>query len=92
MLESILSVQPKTGSGGGKSRDEVINDIATFVQSKTPEVFPLYEIQKKYPTSYEESMNTVLVQEVIRYNRLLAVMKQNLIDVKKALKGLIVMS
>jgi dynein heavy chain len=37
-------------------------------------------------------MNTVLVQEVIRYNRLLAVMKENLTNVKKALKGLIVMS
>ena len=37
-------------------------------------------------------MNTVLVQEVIRYNRLLEVMKENLTNVKKALKGLIVMS
>ena len=92
MLESILSVQPRTGSGAGKSREEVISDIASFVQSKTPEVLPIYEIQKKYPTSYEESMNTVLVQEVIRYNRLLEVMKENLVNVKKALKGLIVMS
>mgnify|MGYP003482629177 CR=1 FL=1 len=53
MLESILSVQPRTGGGGGKSREEVISDIATFVQSKTPDVLPIYEIQKKYPTSYE---------------------------------------
>ena len=37
-------------------------------------------------------MNTVLVQEIIRYNRLLAVMKENLVNVKKAVKGLIVMS
>ena len=37
-------------------------------------------------------MNTVLVQEVIRYNRLLESMKENLVNVKKALKGLIVMS
>lgn len=92
MLETILSVQPKTGSASGKSREEVITDIASFVQGKTPEVLPIFEIQKKYPTSYEESMNTVLVQEVIRYNRLLEVMKENLINVKKALKGLIVMS
>ena len=92
MLESILSVQPKTGTGSGKSREDVITEIANFVQSKTPEVLPIHEIQKMYPTSYEESMNTVLVQEVIRYNRLLEVMKENLINVKKALKGLIVMS
>lgn len=37
-------------------------------------------------------MNTVLFQEVIRYNRLLTVMKSTLINVKKALKGQVVMS
>jgi dynein heavy chain, axonemal len=42
MLESILSVQPKTGAGTGKSREEVIGDIANFVESKTPEVLPIY--------------------------------------------------
>ena len=85
-------MQPKTGTGSGRSREDVITEIANFVQSKTPEVLSIHEIQKMYPTSYEESMNTVLVQEVIRYNRLLEVMKENLINVKKALKGLIVMS
>ena len=37
-------------------------------------------------------MNTVMVQELIRYNRLLSVMAITLGNVKKALKGLIVMS
>jgi dynein heavy chain len=41
---------------------------------------------------YSESMNTVLVQEIIRYNRLLAVMHQTLKDLQKALKGEMVMS
>lgn len=45
-----------------------------------------------YATNYNESMNTVLTQEVIRYNRLLSVMIQTLIDVKKALKGTIQLS
>jgi dynein heavy chain len=92
MLEAILSVQPKTGTGSGKSREQTITEIAEFVESKTPPIYPIFDIQKKYPTSYEESMNTVIVQEVIRYNRLLVVMKENLTNVKKALKGLIVMS
>jgi len=55
-------------------------------------VFNLEDVIKKYPTDYNESMNTVLVQEVVRYNGLLSVMKSSLYNLKKALKGLVVMS
>ena len=41
---------------------------------------------KQYPTTYEESMNTVLVQEAIRYNKLLNVIKKSLNHYKKQLK------
>lgn len=37
-------------------------------------------------------MNTVLVQELIRYNRLLEVMASSLVNLKKGLKGLVVLS
>jgi len=47
---------------------------------------------EKYPTVYNESMNTVLAQEVIRYNKLLNIMAKMLADVQKALVGEIVMS
>jgi len=49
-------------------------------------------IGKAYPTSYEESMNTVLFQECVRYNRMLAIMKVTLIAVQQALVGEVVMS
>lgn len=41
---------------------------------------------------YEESLNTVLIQEAIRYNKLLKVIESSLKDLLKALKGLVVMS
>jgi dynein heavy chain len=49
-------------------------------------------VGKNYPTSYEESMNTVLFQECVRYNGLLKDMKDQLISVQKALIGEVVMS
>lgn len=47
---------------------------------------------EKYPTEYNESMNTVLAQEVIRYNNLLVVMHKMLKEVQRALVGETVMS
>ncbi len=47
---------------------------------------------EKFPTEYSESNNTVLTQEVIRYNKLLEMMAGMLYDVQKALKGEIVMT
>ena len=92
LLETLLSIQPRTSSSAGKSREEKIEEIATFIEKQTPPVWMIEDISKKYPTDYQESMNTVLVQELIRYNKLLAIMASSLMQVKKALKGLIVMS
>lgn len=92
LLETILSVQPRTSSVEGKSREDVIEDIANIVQKRTPLVFDVEAVGKQYFTSISESMNTVLLQEVFRYNRLLAIMAESLTNVKKALRGKIVMS
>lgn len=57
-----------------------------------PNEYTITEIYLRYPVLYEESFNTVLLQEAIRYNGLLDVVKTTLVDLLKALKGLVVMS
>ena len=81
ILGSIISIQPKSSSAGGKSRDQIIIEISKDLAGKTPLPFDLEMVTNKFPTEYTESMNTVLTQEVIRYNRLLVVMAEMLVNV-----------
>ena len=87
-----MLIQPKTSTGGETSRETMIETMSKNILSKIPAPFPLKKVMEKYPVMYEESMNTVLVQEVIRYNRLIQTIIQTLKDLLKALKGLVVMS
>jgi dynein heavy chain len=73
LFATILRLQPRQNTGGGKSRDEVIGDVATDIQGRAAPEFNYESAVVNYPTLYEESMNTVLQQEIIRYNKLLEV-------------------
>jgi hypothetical protein len=41
----------------------------------------------RYPVDYYESMNTVLCQELVRFNRLIVTIHTSLTQLQKALKG-----
>lgn len=92
LLETVLGMQPRTSSGSGKSVDQVVGEILHIIETNTPAPFDIEMVKEKYPTLYNESMNTVLVQEVYRYNTLLNIMKKQIKNLKKALSGRISMS
>jgi dynein heavy chain len=80
------------GGGGGASAEDALDILAEDILTRTPQAYDRERIMKKYPIRFDESMNTVLSQELLRYNGLINVVRSSLADLRKALKGLIVMS
>jgi len=81
-----------SGSAGGGSGNEKIVKFIDEILSTFPEKFDLKACREKNPPSREESMNTVLLQEISRFNKMISVIKSSLEDLKQALAGLIVFS
>ena len=86
LFESILLTLPRQTGGGGKSPAEVIDELSADILSKFPPPFDMEMVMEKYPVIYEESMNTVLRQELIRFNRLTTVVRKTLQNLQKAIK------
>lgn len=74
------------------SDDETVYDIATEILDKLPNDYDLVAALVKYPTLYTQSMNTVLVQEMDRFNKLLHCITSSLINIRKAIKGIFIFS
>ncbi|KAH0631920.1 hypothetical protein JD844_019823 [Phrynosoma platyrhinos] len=92
LFNGILLTLPRQAGGAGKSPQETVQELAQDILSKLPQDFDLESVMEKYPVLYEESMNTVLRQELIRFNRLTEVVRSSLINLGKAIKGLVLMS
>ena len=94
MFDTCLSLQASDSGGGGPSREELLEGVVADIESRIGAVglFDIEGIGMRYPVVYEQSMNTVLIQECIRYNKLLDALLTDLPMLSKALKGLVVMS
>ncbi|XP_019622649.1 PREDICTED: dynein heavy chain 6, axonemal-like [Branchiostoma belcheri] len=97
LVSTVLEVQPRsTGGGGGKSDDDTVYELAETILGKLMDNLDvenadasMFEPDKKGRLN---SLTTVLVQEVDRFNSLLKVIKNSLKQLQKAIKGLVVMS
>ncbi|VDP74544.1 unnamed protein product [Echinostoma caproni] len=92
LFSGILLTLPRQQGGTGKSPEATVQELAADILSKLPPDFKMKEAMQRYPVIYRESMNTVLRQELIRFNRLTAVVRSTLQNLQKAIKGLVVMS
>lgn len=91
MLETVLVTQPRVNTGGNMPPPEkIVAKYAISILEKIPEsaVYNVDQIRKKFPAVYGESMNSVLCQELERFNRLLIVIRESSIKVHRAAEGL----
>ncbi|VDD77178.1 unnamed protein product [Mesocestoides corti] len=96
LFTAALLTVGSSSIGGGQSSsgssESQLNDIASDIIGKLPPNFDIEGTSKRYPLVYQESMNTVLVQEMERYNNLTSTIRHTLLNLQKAISGLEVMS
>jgi dynein heavy chain len=97
LCEKILRTQASSNSSSSSSSkalslEETVDAMAGDILQRLPENFDMEVAALRYPVSWNESMNTVLCQELVRFNNLLLVMRESLRNVQKAIQGLVVMS
>jgi len=92
-MRSVVSLMPKGSGSGGKSTGEKYKELADGILEMLPaKKMDIDAARRKYPPSYVESMNVVLVQEMIRFNKLYVKLISTVSDLRKAVDGLVVMS
>ena len=98
LMATLLSLQPRSSGGGsgGMTSDDVVIELATSFEAQAPVIL---EMEEQGPTTFviqsNGLMNSIaicLAQEMIKFNRLLNTMSKSLKDIKKAIRGMIVMS
>jgi len=91
-LGTALSLQPRSSGGAAESWESKLARTAGELEKRMPNLFDIERILVAYPTKFEDSMNTILTQEVERFNKLLKRVKTSLRDVQRAIIGEMVMS
>lgn len=92
ILATALSLQPRATSSSGKTQDEVLAETCQVIIEKLSHELDYDRALRKHPVMYEDSMNTVLHQEILRFNRLLHVISSSLKNIQLAIKGEVVMT
>lgn len=92
LLDSVLLCSSESSGGKGASAEEMLDKLIQSILGDFPPEYDVNEIMKQYPVSYNESMNTVLTQELQRFNGLIKIVRSSLKDIKLAMLGKIVMN
>lgn len=88
---NLLSMASDSTSSTGISKDEYLNSVIADIQSKIPESYDQLAMRKQLGENLKPTQ-VVLLQEIERFNNLLAIMQSTLMNLARALRGEIGMS
>jgi len=91
LLDTVMSLQPRTSGGGGVSSEEFVLNLAKQLQDRVPPLFNRESVEIKFKHD-QSPLKTVLLQEIDRYNVILARVDKSLRDLQDGIRGLIVIS
>ena len=97
LLKTVLSLQPATRSSSGseKGPDQIVSESCDKIKKQMPAKMKEGEINKVLFLKIRGNVNsltTFILQEMERFNKLIGVMEISLTNLKKALKGEVIMS
>jgi dynein heavy chain len=98
ILSTVLGIQPReSGAAGGRRPEEVVEELASNMLQRVPQKLSRDSAHPSVfavnpDTGMIGSLGTCLGQEMGRFNKLLGRIRSTLVDLQKAIKGLIVMT
>ncbi|KAB7504869.1 hypothetical protein Anas_01838 [Armadillidium nasatum] len=90
LFSALLITQQSSLSAGGHEGDsdvDITGRTCEDILSRLPKLFDVDAALAKFPTLREQSLNTVLLQEMCRYNTLISTITSSLQSVLRALAG-----
>jgi len=93
MLNTILSLQPRSVSEGGSRPEDKVMHVAMELERTVPDPFDIEQVMTGVgPRADPEPLKVVLYQECERYNKLLTAMKRSLNALQKGIQGTVVIT
>jgi dynein heavy chain len=87
LLDSLMRTSGEAGGGADDDKEAMIVTLANTIIAEVPECFDMEYARQHYDTDYMQSMNSVLTQELEKFNRLITLIKSSLKELKKAIAG-----
>ncbi len=87
LINSLSSMEKGSEGNTIQMKLTILEGIKSLIEEKLIKEFNIDEIKKKFPLKYEDCMNSILIQEIMRYNNLLSLVFQSLDDSVKSFMG-----